>query len=109
MWRIYSKHVLELGGRTFQRSFKFVHFVVLILSIDLIMTGKEKLRKVLLYSSCPASISFITISGTNHSFSCFSNKLLLLLLLFGVVAGLNPWGIPYITYIGICGAKGYGF
>ena len=30
-----------------------------------------------LYSSCPASISFVTICGTNHSFCCFSNKLLL--------------------------------
>ena len=66
MWRIYSAHVLELGGRTLQRSYKFVHFVVFILFIDSIMTGNENLRKVFLYSSCPASISFVNISGTNH-------------------------------------------
>ena len=36
------------------------------------MTGNEKLRKVFLHSSCPASICFVTISGTNHSFSCSS-------------------------------------
>ena len=33
-----------------------------------------------MYSSCPASISFVTICETNHSFCCFSNKLLLFLL-----------------------------
>ena len=51
-----------------------------------------------LYSSCPASISFVTICGTNHSFCCFSNKLLFLLLLMLSTLMVDPFGHFYITY-----------